>query len=99
MKKILFLFFLNSGELWSGGFCSHNKGQSIHADFCSRVNQENCLAHVNICNWTEVDEPRKKYPRPSHTCRPRRGAESLEEACAEYEETMCKAYSRLCEWK
>lgn len=84
---------------FAGGFCYHNKGQAMHEDFCSRVNEANCHAHGNICNWTEVDNPKKPIPKPAHHCLPKRGSESREEACAEYRETMCRVHTRVCEWR
>lgn len=97
---LIFFSFLCFADLsLAGGFCLHNKGQAIHEDFCSRVNEENCKVHGNICNWIEVDEPKKPVAKPAYNCLPRHGNESLEEICMEYQETMCKVHTRLCEWR
>lgn len=104
MKRIdkiflLFLLFHFSFKVFAGGFCSHNKGQAMHKDFCSKVNEANCQAHGNICNWTEVDNPRKPVAKPAYYCIPKRGIESQEEECAEYGETLCRSHDNVCEWR
>lgn len=98
-KMILFFLLLNPDFLIAGGFCTHNKGKGDHADFCSRVNEENCQLHANICMWIEVDEPKKVIPLPKKYCLPKRGSESQEIFCSEYNKISCEVHPRLCEWR